>query len=403
VKVLVSAYACEPGRGSEPGAGWAWARAAGTVHDVWLLTRANNAGPVEAALAAEPGLRITPVYVDLPPWARFWKRWPMGVQVYYLCWQVLAWRAARRLHRSVRFDVAWHLTFASDWMPAGVAYVPGPPLVWGPVGGATGTPWRLWRWLGLRGLVAEAAREAVTRALRRLFGDPVARRAAVVVAQNRDTAARFGRPGRRVVVEPNAVIDLDPAALPAPPPAGGRRRAVFAGRLVAWKGAALAVAALARPEAADWSLDVFGDGPQRRRLLRLARRLGVADRVRLWGQRPRAEVLAALAGADALLFPSMHDAAGWAVAEAVALGCPVVCLDRGGPPLLAAGSGAAVPADGDVVGALARALAAVGERGRPRPSTRWSAARLPALVDGWLAAAREQCAGSALEVRDGHH
>jgi glycosyltransferase involved in cell wall biosynthesis len=40
--------------------------------------------------------------------------------------------------------------------------------------------------------------------------------------------------------------------------------------------------------------------------------------------------------ADVLLFPSMHEDAGWVVAEAGASGLPVVALDRGGPPLLGA-------------------------------------------------------------------
>ena len=42
--------------------------------------------------------------------------------------------------------------------------------------------------------------------------------------------------------------------------------------------------------------------------------------------------------ADVLLLPSLHDEAGLAVAEAAAIGLPIVCLDRGGPPVIA-GSG----------------------------------------------------------------
>jgi glycosyltransferase involved in cell wall biosynthesis len=38
--------------------------------------------------------------------------------------------------------------------------------------------------------------------------------------------------------------------------------------------------------------------------------------------------------ADVFLFPSLHDEGSWVVAEAVACGLPVVCLDRGGPPVL---------------------------------------------------------------------
>ena len=46
----MSACACEPGRGYEPGAGWERARAAAQEHDVWVLTHGTNEAPVREAL-----------------------------------------------------------------------------------------------------------------------------------------------------------------------------------------------------------------------------------------------------------------------------------------------------------------------------------------------------------------
>jgi glycosyltransferase involved in cell wall biosynthesis len=383
VNILVSAYACEPGLGSEPGAGWALARAAALHHDVWLLTRSNLAPVIEPAREREPDLHLHPVYLDLPPWILRWKHGLRGVHWYYPLWQLAAWRRARKLHRQVRFDLAHHVTFAADWMPAGVGWLRGVPLVWGPIGGATGAPWSLWRWLGWRGCLSEAARGLATWSGRQLFGKPVARRAALIIAQNKDVAKAFG--GRRpVVVEPNVAMD-GPTPVSSRRPAPGsvpERRALFAGRLLAWKGIRLAVAALARPEAAGWSLDVYGVGPEAKAVGRLAQRLGVTDRVVFHGARPREEVLVAIAEADALLHPSMHDAASWIVAEALSLGCPVVCLDRGGPAVLVGpGEGVKVPVTGEVVANLARALSSL--PGPGAPVTRWTAARLPALVSSW--------------------
>jgi glycosyltransferase involved in cell wall biosynthesis len=384
VNVLVSAYACEPGEGSEPGAGWAFVRAAALRHDVWLLTRSNLAPVIEPARQREPELKLHPVYLDLPPWVLRWKRGLRGVHWYYPLWQLAAWRHARRLQRQVRFELAHHVTFAADWMPAGVGWLRDVPLVWGPIGGTTGVPWTLWRWLGWRGFLSEAIRGPVTWSGRQLFGRPVARRAALVVAQNHDVAKAFG--GRQpVVVEPNVAMD-GPAATPARRGASGpmaRRRALFAGRLLAWKGIRLAVAAVARPEAAGWSLDIYGGGPEADAVIRLARRLGVTDRVVLHGVRSRGEVLAAMAQADALLYPSMHDAASWVVAEALSLGCPVVCLDRGGPAVLVGpGEGVKVPITRDVVADLASALSSL-PPDRGLPVTRWSADRLSMLVSSW--------------------
>lgn len=383
MKVLMSAYACDPAEGSEPGAGWAWARAAGLENEVWLLTRANNADVIDRALTAEPDLNVHPVYLDLPVWARWWKRGQRGVRLYYVIWQVLAWRAGRRIVRDHEIDVGHHVTMAVDWLPAGLAWVQGLPVIWGPVGGTTGPPWALWRWVGVRGLAREAAREVLTRGLRRIFGDPTARRAFLVVAQNTGTAARFVTLARSLRTRPNVALDLVPTERLHNRPSTGRR-AVFSGRLLPRKGVRLAVATLAEPQAQSWSLDIFGDGPERAAVERLAARLGVQHRVRFHGWTARSEVLRSVATADAFLFPSMYEGAPWSVAEAVALGCPVVCLDHGGAQELIGLAGRAVPPRGDVTAALADALA---DLPRCEPDDRWSADRLPGVLAGWYGAA----------------
>jgi glycosyltransferase involved in cell wall biosynthesis len=385
VKVLISAYACGPQLGSEPGAGWAWTRAAAERHEVWVMTREKFAAAIAEACRDEPALRLHPVHLDLPPWVQRWKRREGGSHWYYLLWQLRARGVARRLQRTVRFDVAHHLTFAVDWMPVAVASLPGVPFVWGPVGGATGTPMSMWGWLGWQGIVGELRREAMTRMARPLFARRAARRAALVVAQNLDVARKFRRV-RRVVVEPNVALvplpELASAEDSRHKDGDHQRRAVFVGRLLPIKGLRLAVASLARPEAAGWRLDVYGAGPERGSAERLAARLGVADRITFKGERPRAEVLWALATADALVAPFIHDQASWAVGEALAVGCPVVCLDRGGSAVLVGpDDGVKVPVGGDIAGKLAAALSTL--TGRIPPVDRWRPDRLPGLLAGW--------------------
>lgn len=382
MRILLSAYACGPGEGSEPGAGWAFARAAARRHQVDVITRHRFRDAIERELAADPGLRLRVHYLDLGDRALRLKKAPRDVYWYYLVWQRRAGALAARLQREHRYDLIHHVTFAADWLPCGVASVPDVPLVWGPVGGATRPPWRLARWLGVRGLAGELIRQPLTALARRAWGDPAATRASLVIAQNDDVAARF-RHARRVIVEPNASIDLTPGESVRAPVGSGLHTAVYAGRLVAWKGPHLALQALSRPEAAGWTLDLYGEGPELARLERRARTLGLDGRVRFHGMRPRDEVLNALRTADAMLFPSMHDSAGWAVAEAATLGCPVVCLDRGGPPLLAGSAGRPVPPSGNIAAALAKALRDAAETGRTTPSHRWSADRLPDLLDTW--------------------
>ena len=102
LRILISAYACEPRKGSEPGIGWQWALAhAAAGHEVWVLTRANNRAAIEDALQHHPSPGLHFVYHDLPRWMRWWKRGGRGVRLYYLLWQWGAYRLARILCREL--------------------------------------------------------------------------------------------------------------------------------------------------------------------------------------------------------------------------------------------------------------------------------------------------------------
>ena len=88
LRILLSAYACEPNKGSEPGIGWRWALGlAHAGHEVWVITRANNAGAIEHALAGRRNAGLQFIYYDLPGWARGWKRGARGVRTYYVLWE----------------------------------------------------------------------------------------------------------------------------------------------------------------------------------------------------------------------------------------------------------------------------------------------------------------------------
>ncbi|MEV0951851.1 glycosyltransferase [Promicromonospora sp. NPDC050249] len=393
-RVLISAYACGPGDEPEAAAGWAFARAAARSHRVHVITRHRFAPAVDAALARDPELarNLTVEYLDLSERLLARKRRSSDVYWYYVLWQRALARRAAELHDAAPFDVGHHVTFANDWLPCGLARVPNLPVVWGPVGGATVVPLNLVRWLGLRGAANELLRGVLTAPLRAAWGDTAARRAAVVVAQNETVARRFRRTGH-VVVEPNAALDdLSEHVLPARAQAADADgsdprplRAVFVGRLLGLKGGRLAIEALARTP--GWELHVYGDGYDRSTLVRLAGRRGVTDRVVFHGHRPRAEVLDAVAGCDAMLFPSMHDQAGWAAAEASALGRPVICLPLGGVPLMAGVNARLARVDGDVVGHLAARLAEAATT-PGTPSDRWSTSRLPDVVERLYGTAR---------------
>ncbi|QIK65373.1 glycosyltransferase [Nocardioides sp. HDW12B] len=389
LRVAMSAYGCDPAGGSEPGAGWAFAVAAARHSDVWVFAHPRWKPAIDAVLAQDPELaeHLHVRHVALGRTLTRLRRRPSDVYWYYFLWQRKVGRIAVQMHEEVGFDVAHHVTFATDWMPAGLSRLRDVPLVWGPVGAAARPPvWRLRRWLGARGFVVEVVRLVVTDAVRRVYGDPVARKASVVVAQNEAVARRFAF-ARRVVLEPNSAMGPALDGVRPGRPVSGRRTALYVGRLIPLKGVRLAIEVMAHPLVDDWDLRLLGDGAELDVLRRRVHELGLTDRVHFLGHLPRTEVLEQYASVDALLFPSFRDQASWAVAEASTAGCPVVCLPLGGSPLLAHVNGYVADLDGDVVENLARELVRAGARGGT-PHERWSRDRLPGLVDEWYATAR---------------
>jgi glycosyltransferase involved in cell wall biosynthesis len=334
LRVLISSYACEPGKGSEPGVGWKMPVAMSRLSEVWVITRSNNRAAIEQELARRPipGLHFR--YVDLPGWARWWKRRQRGIQIYYYLWQIAAYLAARRLVREIDVDVVQHLTFVKYWTPSFMAFLP-PPFVWGPVGGAESAPKTFLRDIGLRGRVYEAMRSAA-----RVAGehDPfvrlTARRSALALATTEDTAARLrwlGAPDVRVYSESGASeLELQELGRHAANE-GQPARFMSIGRLLHWKGFHLGVRAFARAGIPDSEYWIAGDGPERDALQALAERLNVADRVRFFGQLDRESAFLRLAECAALVHPSLHDSGGMVCLEAMACARPVICLDLGGP------------------------------------------------------------------------
>jgi glycosyltransferase involved in cell wall biosynthesis len=101
---------------------------------------------------------------------------------------------------------------------------------------------------------------------------------------------------------------------------------VAAGRLVRQKDFALAVRMLAAmAKTRDVQLTIVGEGPERRKLERLAQRLGVAERLFLPGHVP--SIVPALREADVLLVTSRYEGGPAVAIEALEQGVPVITTD----------------------------------------------------------------------------
>ena len=161
------------------------------------------------------------------------------------------------------------------------------------------------------------------------------RQADLVAPVSRDLAERLRSlaPRARIEAVPNAV---DTGVFH--PPAEARAQAAPArllnvAALAEKKGHVYLLEALARLEGGE-TLDVVGDGELRKLLERQAAALGVDDRVRFLGPRPKEEVAALMREADLFVLPSLHENLPVVLVEAQASGLPAVATRVGGVPEL---------------------------------------------------------------------
>jgi glycosyltransferase involved in cell wall biosynthesis len=205
--------------------------------------------------------------------------------------------------------------------------------------------------------------------------------ARLVLADSRAAAERCLALGARAVqvVHPGTDLPEAPAAHDGPP------RLVTVADLVASKRHADVLRALwlLRDAHPDVTWEVYGDGPERRALERLAAELGLADRVTLHGQR------APELGGTAFVLPSVDEPSGDAYLEAMAAGVPVIgCRGEDGPEEIAAAGGGirlVAPAEPE---ALAAELAAILDERRWRHELGDAARRTVAEQFTWPACGR---------------
>ncbi len=198
------------------------------------------------------------------------------------------------------------------------------------------------------------------RVFGRVFGDKRAAEAVLVSGYERTRASLklAGCADERLIDVADAGVDESIAALPRLTHSGRNPSFMFSSRLVEYKGVDLAIRALERT-APDITLDVYGDGDRRPRLESLAAELGLGGRVRFHGWVEHDALPGMMAKHRAFVFPSLAEANGIVMQEAMMLGLPMVTLRWGGPAMLADADSAVFiepRSEEHVVAELARAM-----------------------------------------------
>ena len=353
-KIFVSAYACEPGLGSEPGVGWHWILEMCRFAELWVMTRASNRPRIEAYLNAHRAdhpeyARLHFVWYDLPRWARFWKRGLHGVRTYYVLWEMMSNPLVRRTMRENNISRFMHLTYGNViWNTS--RYGERQQFVWGPVGGLETIPAEFSRHYGRRERLVELVRRLMVATIRLNPGFRLrCRRADLILCKTDITRQHIPAKYRhKAVLQTDVAVEVSPETGDR----GGRRPAadgvadqldqldqsssrlelVCVGRMDAWRGFDLAIESVARvrKDLPGVCLTIVGNGSDRPRLEGIVARFGLEDCVKFAGKVETDEYLRLLQEADAVMNPCLKEGAVTVSFDTMALGKPLICVDTTG-------------------------------------------------------------------------
>lgn len=328
MKVLLSAYACIPNRGTEPGNGWGLAvNLANRGIDVHVLTTTNNRDLIQQQIQITPIPGLHFHYVDYPT-----KRFKSD-EMRYLLWQFAAVRNARELNNFEKFDLVHHITFGSVRLPSQLWRI-GVPIVFGPVGGGQTAPESMIEYFG-SDKWKERNRTLLTRAIKYSpFHRYWLSKMNSILVSNRDTYDLVRFLGRKDAEMMFDVMIPDHFVAPKPRRFGDTPRPLkilWVGTMRPLKGLDLSLDILAKVKTPA-TLTVLGNGFAERDVRGMIATRKLTDRV-TWKDRwlPLAEVKEAYVSHDVMLFNSLRESGGAQLVESMASGLPVVTLNIHGP------------------------------------------------------------------------
>ncbi len=330
-KVLISAYACIPDRGSEEGNGWFYSSIISQQgYKVWCLTRAIGKNSIEQKLAQYPNENLTFAFVDVPQWVdKSYNKGLIGLYFHYLYWQWAAMRVALRLHAEHRFDLVHHVSYTSLQLGS-FMYKLKCPFIYGPVGGGQEAPFSMrhyfkkyWRKEQMRSLIS-----ALMLHLNPGCYESV-RRASLVLVWNEDTRRMVHKLGRTQGVEKGfggvGLSFIPPEPIVRSP--GSTMELVWVGRLLPRKALELSLHGFSQvnPEL-PIRLTVVGDGEMGEYVPEYLTKYNLNSRVRWVGKVDYEQVKDYYRKADVFLFTSLRDTGPAQLMEAMAYSLPVVTL-----------------------------------------------------------------------------
>ncbi|MEM6805506.1 MAG: glycosyltransferase family 4 protein [Bacteroidota bacterium] len=330
MKLLLSAFDCDPFAGSEAAIGWGWTYYNALAgHEVWCITQSKNQENLEKFCEEHPIPNLHFIYVEVDAQKRLHRIPTLGIYSFYLAWQKKAYQSAKTLSAEISWDLVHHVSYGSLQLGT-YMWKLGIPLIFGPIGGGQFTP-PIFKPYFYKEWWKEEFRKLSSFVLTRILSNSrkALSKAAFTAVTNEETYLLAQKLGAKRIgyfldtgIKPEFFPDEEIQRIPSEP-----LKVLWVGRMLPRKGLLLAFEVFEKLDKnLSIKLTVLGGGDLER-MREEVRIRGLTDRISCPGRVPFSEVADYYRNHDVFFFPSLRDSFGSQLLEAMSYKLPILSLN----------------------------------------------------------------------------
>lgn len=337
MKILINAYACSPGMGSEPGMAWNWVSNLARFCELYIITEGEFREKIETVVPTlEQGGNMHFYYNPVSEKIRkmCWNQGDWRFYKYYREWQWKTYLMAKDICQKEHIDILHQLNMIGFREPGYLWQLSeenGVPFVWGPVDAKDKFPVAYLDGAGLKTKLFMRLKNFLTgiqlRYSKRVL--LAARQSSVIFSASSNSQRSF----KKYMNIDSPLLNETGCYVQDHPIVDKTDKETFdvlwVGKMDFRKQLALALQTVAKSENNKLRLHIMGGGDAES-YQSLAKSYGIADKCIWHGAVSHDEVQDIMQKSDIFLFTSVAEGTPHVVLEAISNNLPVVCFDTCG-------------------------------------------------------------------------
>ena len=337
MRILLSAYACEPNKGSEPEVGWKWAiTLCKKGNEVYVITRKNNKNNIENFLKKKHIKKLNFIYFDFPKWFLNIIKGKSNPNAYMhqLFWQIAIFFVIKSIIKKINFDLIHHVTYVNYRFPSFLCLL-NIPFIFGPVAGGDTIPSQLKNNFSFGGKVREYLREVHIKLSKYSpLINLTLRNSSKIYTNSLETKKKILS---KYHYKTRVILGI---ATDNTDKNNYKRKKNFktfnicyAGNLIDIKGVNILIKTFIKIKKKNKNviLNIVGEGKQKKLIENISKKYHAQNQIKWHGQVRQKKLFKIFKKSNLLFFPALRDSGGMVILEAMSIGLPSAVLNIGGP------------------------------------------------------------------------